>query len=359
VGGAFGIGLDSAIVDAYRFLALNYEHGDKVYVFGFSRGAYTARSLVGLIDRIGLLTPDGVASGALPQALRLYRERPRPRVGFVPAYSGRPGWAEDAAAFRRSCHPVVPIAFLGVFDTVGALGAPGPTRRRYRFHDVRLSPQVLVARQALALAERRRAFAPCLWAVPDVTGGPRPDVVQLWFDGVHTDVGGGYENCALGDRSLAWMVTEASKNDGLHFDSERIVPHLCTLAEVPHDSLTVFYRVANLFSRCAAAFDGRLPSRPLRRYRNGWRNLAPMVDPVQPGEEGNRDPLDGRARGVLVARPAVDRMCAGGGRSWPVNPNIRAWFGEWGPDGTIPGELIAPIPALTAPGDDRAGPSAL
>lgn len=353
VGGAFGIGLDSAIVDTYRFLALNYEPGDKVYIFGFSRGAYTARSLVGMMGRIGLLTPDGVAAGTLPKALTLYRERPRPKIGFVPAYAGSPGWEQDSEAFKRFCHTSVPIAFLGVFDTVGALGVPGPTRRRYRFHDVRLSEQVLVARQALAIAERRRAFAPCLWAVPDIKGGPGPasrDVVQMWFDGVHTDVGGGYENCALGDRSLAWMVAEASLNDGLVFDLNRIVPQRCTRAEEAHNSLTIFYRIGNLFSRCGSMLGKRrLGSDLLTRHRHGWRNFAPMVDPVDPsgreGEgDGDRPVLDGRASGVFVAEPAVERTGSG---SWPVNPNMRAWFDEWAGLGIDPDAVTMPVPTLT------------
>ena len=352
VGGAFGIGLDTAIVDAYRFLALNYEPGDKVYIFGFSRGAYTARSLVGMMGRIGLLTPDGVAAGKLPKALTLYRERPRPKIGFVPAYAGSPGWEQDSEAFTRFCHLAVPIAFLGVFDTVGALGAPGPTRRRYRFHDVRLSDQVLVARQALAIAERRRAFAPCLWAVPDIKGGQGPasrDVVQMWFDGVHSDVGGGYENCALGDRSLAWMVTEAAKNNGLVFDMNRIVPQRCTRDEQAHDSLTIFYRIGNLFSRCGSMLGKqRLGSDLLTHYRRGWRNFAPMVDPVDPAgpeDEADRPVLDGRASGVFVAEPAVERM-DGPARSWPVNPNMRAWFDEWADLGVEPTAVTVPVPTL-------------
>ncbi|HMS74505.1 DUF2235 domain-containing protein [Gordonia sp. (in: high G+C Gram-positive bacteria)] len=360
VGGAFGIGLDSAIVDAYRFLALNYEKGDKVYVFGFSRGAYTARSLVGMIATIGLLKPKGVASGKLPKALKLYRERPRRKSGFDPGFRGNPEWDKENEEFAPFCHEPVPIAFLGVFDTVGALGAPGPTRRRYRFHDVRLSEQVLVARQALAAAERRRAFAPCLWGRINADGGSR-DVVQVWFDGVHSDVGGGYENCVLGDRTLAWMVTEATKT-GLAFDLDRIVPNRCQLDEEAHNSLTVFYRIANVFSRFAAAYGRRMPSDLLKRFRRGWRNFAPMVDPVDADEIQRWEqqyeeavpaeravmtkprPDDGRAWCVLLAQPALDRL--GGAKRWPVNPNMTVWLDELAECGATPQDIAVSVPTL-------------
>jgi uncharacterized protein (DUF2235 family) len=260
-GGAFGLGLDAAIIGAYRFLALNYEHEDQVYVFGFSRGAYTARSLVGMIDAVGLLTPDGVVKNSLSTAIWLYRHRPA--AGEKPSQE----WASTMATFTPGCHHQknVIVRFLGVFDTVGTLGVPGVSRRRYRFHNVALTSQVVTARHALAIHERRRAFAPAVWtANKDAT----PDVKQVWFDGVHSDVGGGYDQSALADKALAWMSEEA-KRAGLVFVDHRLV-----LQKEPltlHNSLTAVYRVLNLLS--AAAGSMRPSTRFASRFRKGWRIL--------------------------------------------------------------------------------------
>src|SRR5690606_8086114 len=135
LGGAFGYGLTRNVVAGYRHLALNYEPGDEIYVFGFSRGAYTARSVVGMVATVGLLTQDALARDRLCDAERIYRLRDAQER------------AAQAAAFRAAhCHEHVPVAFLGVFDTVGALGVPGLSRRRSTFHDVRLSTDVECAR---------------------------------------------------------------------------------------------------------------------------------------------------------------------------------------------------------------------
>ena len=114
LGGAFGFGLFSNVRTAYRFLALNYEPGDEIFVFGFSRGAYTARSLVGMIARVGLLTRTALVADKLPEAVNRYR-RTSPR--------GRAFGESDAEFKHDHCHPATPVAFLGVFDTVGALAA--------------------------------------------------------------------------------------------------------------------------------------------------------------------------------------------------------------------------------------------
>ncbi|MGH3424565.1 MAG: DUF2235 domain-containing protein, partial [Nocardioidaceae bacterium] len=211
LGGAFGYGFTSNVNEGYRVLCMNYDDGDEIYLFGFSRGAYTARSIGGMVSSIGLLTPQALLGhqdgNKLDEAERLYRDR-------------RPGYKKRRAEFRRaSCRDGVRIEFLGVFDTVGALGVPGPARRRNQFHDVRLPDTVQCARQALAIDERRMTFEPCVWTVPDPPGRtpeqargsavpPRERVRQVWFEGVHSDVGGGYPDSALSDTALSWMVHE-------------------------------------------------------------------------------------------------------------------------------------------------------
>ncbi|WP_020107348.1 DUF2235 domain-containing protein [Nocardia sp. 348MFTsu5.1] len=258
-GGAFGLGLDAAIVGAYRFLALNYQEGDQIYVFGFSRGAYTARSLAGMINAIGLLTPDGLVKNKLSKAMPLYRGRPAD--GEEPT----PEWSEAAADFRADCYDKHDefIRFLGVFDTVGTLGVPGVTRRKYQFHNVSLTPQVATARHALAIHERRRAFAPALWTENKKATS---DVKQIWFDGVHSDVGGGYPESELANRSLKWMVEEARAAE-LAFVDSRLVTEPQEV--VLHKTLKGPYRVLNMLSVVAVSFTTSGGS----LFKRGWRVL--------------------------------------------------------------------------------------
>lgn len=251
LGGALGLGLDEAIVSAYRFLALNYEPGDQVFVFGFSRGAYTARSLVGMVDSIGLLTPDGVVGNYLCQAISVYRNRPRD--GAPPL---APETAEALEGFKDNCYPSdqVRIRFLGVFDTVGALGVPGFSSGKYQFHDVELSQRIDVARQALAIDERRTTFAPCIWSTSD---NERTDVKQVWFEGVHTDIGGGYPESAPSDITLNWMIDEAT-NCGLKFHEDRVLCNQNHDPLTPHNSLTTAYRFINALKGISKVFGGYL-----------------------------------------------------------------------------------------------------
>ncbi|HUH13907.1 MAG TPA: DUF2235 domain-containing protein [Longimicrobiales bacterium] len=208
-GGAFGRGLEDNIHDAYRFLIANYEPGDALFLLGFSRGAFTARSLAGMIRNCGILERASV--GRYREALALYRDHAR-----GPDH-------EESLAFKRA-HSVlpagdVPVRFLGVWDTVGSLGIPlrglrALTRRRHQFHDTELSGIVEHAYHALAIDERRAPFAPSLWRYE-----PKPNqtVQQVWFCGVHSDVGGGYPEAGLSDLALDWML-EKAQSAGLALD---------------------------------------------------------------------------------------------------------------------------------------------
>lgn len=204
-GGAFGVGLSRNIREGYKFLSDTYELGDDVFVFGFSRGAYTARSLVGMIRNCGLL-PAGAAgedadSNAMLEAYELYRTR-----------DGSPD-SERAVRFRARSAAVMPdIRFLGVWDTVGALGIPVESfdefnREAFQFHDTELSGIVKNAYHAVAVDEHRKPYAATLWTPKrklDQT------MEQRWFIGAHCDVGGGYEDRRLSDLALAWMMDKAS-----------------------------------------------------------------------------------------------------------------------------------------------------
>jgi uncharacterized protein (DUF2235 family) len=207
IGGAFGFGVSRAVRDTYAFLVKNYEPGDKLYFFGFSRGAFTARSTAGFVRNCGILRPEN--SGLIDRAFALYRNR---------TSTTHPRGVE-ATLFRSSYSYEPEIRFIGVWDTVGALGIPmTPSalaafiNRRTRFHDTDLSSQVGAAFQALAIDEKRGPFFPTLWT--HVTEGQR--VEQVWFTGVHRDVGGGYPKHQLSDIAFRWMMDRA-RECGLAF----------------------------------------------------------------------------------------------------------------------------------------------
>ena len=203
VGGAFGVGLSRNVRECYRWLAQEWEPGDELFLFGFSRGAFTVRSLAGMVRNVGLLP--AAALSRVDEAYGHYRDKD-------------PGWRPDgtrAVAYRaRHSREVERIRCVGVWDTVGALGVPtsGPvgwwTRRRWGFHDVQLSGRVEHGYHALAVDERRRAFAPALWQADDAHAGQQ-HVEQVWFAGAHSDVGGGRQGCGLADTTLWWMAGKA------------------------------------------------------------------------------------------------------------------------------------------------------
>jgi uncharacterized protein (DUF2235 family) len=236
MGGAFGQGLVDNIYDAYRFLLANYERGDKLYLFGFSRGAFTARSVAGMMRKCGIL--DRRSVGQYVQALDLYRD---PDV-----HPDHP----TAQKFREE-HSIdgkdgLSIEFVGVWDTVGALGVPVRQLRwlsgnKHRFHDTELSGSIRHACHALAIDERRKPFEPTMWAYK-----PKPDqtVEQVWFCGAHSDVGGGYPEGAASDIPLRWMI-ERAKTAGLVFGESLYKANVLSVKtdESLHNSKTGFYRI--------------------------------------------------------------------------------------------------------------------
>ena len=204
-GGAFGWGIDRAIQDAYIFICLNYTPGDELYLFGFSRGAYTVRSLAGLLHYCGLLQRSEIRQ--VPRAYDIYRTSDgveRQRL---------------AQAFRQETGvELVPITLLGCWDTVGSLGLPDLTtlvdieasvNQKYQFHDMRLSPMVQNACHAVAVDEYRKAFNVTLMEAGEDFPGR---LQQLWFPGDHGCSGGGTsETAPLGNAALQWMVQAASE----------------------------------------------------------------------------------------------------------------------------------------------------
>jgi len=184
---AFGYGITRNIEDAYEYLMDKYEEGDYVYLFGFSRGAFTVRALAGMLHKCGLLEKG--SNNLIPYASRMYR------------YGSNDIAAGFKRTFSRECKP----HFVGVWDTVKSIGLFIPRK----FPNAILNPDVNVGIQALSIDEKRSKFKPSLWeVVEDVNQYIR----QVWFAGVHSDVGGSYKESGLSDVALKWLIDEALKH---------------------------------------------------------------------------------------------------------------------------------------------------
>ncbi len=261
--GATGTGLSKNILEAYRYLITNYEIGDELFLFGFSRGAFTARSLAGLIRSCGILRLD--AMNMIDHAFGLYRSR---RSSTHPR-------EKEATLFRRTyaVSDVTRIKFIGVWDTVGSLGNPlllnGILSRRNRFHDTDLSSKVDFAYQALAIDEKRRHFKATMWH--GQAGASHQTLEQVWFVGVHSNIGGGYVLAALSDIALEWMVDKA-RRCGLDFEAINTKPDPLHPRE---ESRSGFYLLMPKFIRPIAQPDDQngptnesLHPSVLQRYKN-------------------------------------------------------------------------------------------
>jgi uncharacterized protein (DUF2235 family) len=192
---AFGAGLLTNVGDAYRYLMNSYEEGDKVFLFGFSRGAYTARALAGVLHMFGLLYPGN--DGLIPYILRMYAKRTRDAAGMTHTFAVADGFKDT---FCRHC----PLNLVGVWDTVSSVGwIWDPVRLPYTAQN----PDMKNGRHAISIDERRCYFRNNLWgaALPGQT------VKQVWFAGVHSDVGGSYAETESGLSKIAleWMLCEA------------------------------------------------------------------------------------------------------------------------------------------------------
>jgi uncharacterized protein (DUF2235 family) len=218
---ATGLGISQNIKDTYDALIANYDPGDHVFLFGFSRGAYTVRSLGGVMTLCGIPTRD--AAGRNPRTDQAARaalvEEAVSKVYKIYGDDAKKEQRRAAGAKYRDaykCHtidnsnPPFPY-FIGVWDTVRALGVPGSSGLilwRHAFHDATLNPKVPFARHALSIDENREVFEPVLWEETEADKNGR--IKQVWFAGVHSDVGGGYPESGLSDLALDWMVQEAT-----------------------------------------------------------------------------------------------------------------------------------------------------
>lgn len=236
LGGSIGAGLIARVVRGYTFISRNYLAGDRIYINGFSRGAYTARALAGMISTRGLLDATSVDLTDREHAYRLGLAVWLDHRREVNAHGGSlgvlRGLLESVAAplighatSKLLTH--VPIETVAVWDTVGSLGIPiyscGGTLDYFLFTDTRLPPAVRVGLHAVAADEQRMTFTPSLW-------DDDPRVTQVLFAGAHADVGGGYSEAGLSDGSYAWMAGKLGALGVLFSDPPAYVPRPCSLS---------------------------------------------------------------------------------------------------------------------------------
>ena len=202
IGLAFGYGVSDNIADAYQFLMRTFEPGDQVYVFGFSRGAYTARALCGLLHILGLLTRGN--EGLIPYAIRMVK---RKKIEFIVT-------ADFKRTFSVECKP----HFVGVWDTVSSLGWVY-SGVHFPFTRATNNPDLSIVRHAVSIDERRAFFRENSFGPPH---DPHQDVKEVWFAGVHSDVGGSYpeSESQLSKTALRWMLCEA-EIAGLRVDPQQ------------------------------------------------------------------------------------------------------------------------------------------
>jgi len=260
MGGATGAGLDANIMSAYHWLCRNYRSKDNIYLFGFSRGAYTVRSLAGLVSFSGLLDLENVAP-----------EEAWKRVNdvFQKGYRDRRETRKDWKKRKWKFHSLdgtedLPIHMVGVWDTVGALGIPNDlallnlldASDEHMFHDTRLGSAIKHARHAVALDEIRATFQPTLW-----TNAHNGDLKQVWFPGVHCDIGGGYRETGLSDGALKWMIDEAAAV-GLGFKEDMVSQIRPDARGVLHESYTDVFKLLPNQPRSAPRLDFKANAAP-------------------------------------------------------------------------------------------------
>ena len=292
LGLATGYGLDDNVLSAYCFLVEHYAPGDRIYLFGFSRGAYTVRVLAGLIHKVGLVRPEQAnLAGSGLVAYKQYSGTGRGNdvedlsdVDFDEQGPLPKDQFDLAAQFARITSTRWPtIHFIGVWDTVASVIVPRRDNLFFLFSleelaFTRRNPSVRTFRQAIAIDERRRMFRlnkyeepQEFWSnryVPDEKKVPQ-DILQVWFAGVHSDVGGGYPEAQSGDSKypLIWMIAEAEKA-GLNFNHatirqlawgiqrknspfQYVAPAYTGKTGVLHDSMTAGWRVLEFFPKRA------------------------------------------------------------------------------------------------------------
>lgn len=316
-GGITGWGIDDEIIEAYTWLIQNFDDGDEIFVFGFSRGAYTARSLSGLICKCGVLKLGAPLS--IEQLYARYRIYDAPTIRTLLAKPLPQAASIEEQWLAKYSRPTK-VRFVGVWDTVGSLGLPvvgaAGKVRKYRFLDTHLRLDNEYAFHALALDEHRHNFEPTLWTRTVRTGQEAPPdrpiehVEQRWFIGAHANVGGGYASDPLAQRPLKWLMDKAA-GLGLVF-REPVVIDMTQTSPPVTDSYREF---AHGFYR--------LISRPFYR---------PVGPPPEVGTAATTARINETVDGSVFDRWRVDAAYR--------PPNLAAWAKGKGVD---PGKLVGAV----------------
>lgn len=240
-GGISGRGLSKNIREAYYEVCKHYEKGDKVSVFGFSRGAYTARSLSGMIYSCGLIRKEDLTDNSIEKAFEIYKKGDKPT---------RQAYKDS----NLKCE----IEIIGVWDTVGALGIPISffkkfTNRFLQFHDTKINKEIKHAYHALSIDEQRETFRPTLWNLN--AGNSHQVIDQVWFAGVHSDIGGGYKQREHSDIAFKWMIDKIK--DKIILD-DSTYPYHADISKNIHDSYKFYY--GGKERRVASATEVNTPS---------------------------------------------------------------------------------------------------
>ncbi|KAF2132662.1 hypothetical protein P153DRAFT_382281 [Dothidotthia symphoricarpi CBS 119687] len=335
--GGTGAGLAENVIEAYNFIVMNYEPGDEIFCFGFSRGAYTARAVAGLVSDIGVMRP--IDMEFFPEVYRAYTtnekgfefRETKAWEWFVKGKLSKEGEQLEKAGtkflddekFQAEVWEIPPhgelainpasrrVKVVGVWDTVGSLGVPdvigidnADKRLQFGFHNVKLSQNIEHAYQALALNERRESFRPTLWYIPYGMTEDVPDLKQVWFPGVHINCGGGSDDCQKdmeGDlenismATLTWMlqcvspfltIDKSAFNDYLHKHQQWLnkIRFACTYHHTKSESTAqrLWHKVPNIlhFNETPDALipTPRDPPHAHKTFDYGW-GIGPLKDP--------------------------------------------------------------------------------
>lgn len=333
-GGLFGEGLIDKIVGAYTFLTFNYEPGDELYVFGFSRGAFTARAFVGFVRNLGIIQRKHAAR--IADAVELYKQHKAGDGHNTPAlldfrwkYSPEicvdveeDAWrARNCAGYKTGSALIVRIIYLGVWDTVAAVGVPTDlffakwANKGEQYFDSDLSSMVVSGRHAVSINEQRKTFAPTLWpnfealntSLGFAAAASDAPYQQKWFPGDHGSVGGGGDIRGLSDGALVWILDGAEKR-GLEVDRDEQSPlfallpnHLAPLKNMTPVPPTLLSRAEDLLLQKAPRSGGptkveEVSDSALMRWRTPKEQL-PEGEPYRP------KPLDGVAVAIEAGAP--------------------------------------------------------
>lgn len=250
-GKATGSGLQDNVNDAYKFLMRCYRTGDKIYLFGFSRGAFTVRSLAGMLHKCGLLHER--LDNMVEYAAKMYNTR---------------GNGDLAKEFKKAFSLKCPVHFIGVWDTVESLAMGA----RAKFHDASLNNEVSFGYHAVSLDEKRKKFPPSLWK-------NREGVEQVWFAGVHSDVGGWYDDSSLSDLALRWMADKAMEK-GLLLNPTEVQKIKGDPLGQAHDSYSGMWRVLGSCVREVRA-GAKIHNSVKQRIANGIKPLPEIPNDAE------------------------------------------------------------------------------